>query len=123
MDEIIFTRRHNYRLYPESIKKAVVKEYESTDCSKNYLVRKYGLGGHPTVTRWLKKYGSGNEFCNLEDKVQSPVMSKSSSQQKDKDARIEQLEQELSEAKLLAEAYRRMIDIAEQKHGIQIKKK
>jgi len=123
MDEIRFTKRHNYRLYPESIKKAVVKEYESTSCSKNYLVRKYGLGGHPTVTRWLKKYGSGHEFCTLEDKVNSPAMSKSSAKQKDKDARIQQLEQELSEARLLAEAYKRMIDIAEQKHGIKIKKK
>jgi len=123
MDEIIFTKRHNYRLYPESIKKAVVKEYESTNCSKNYLVRKYGLGGHITVTRWLVKYGSSDEFCTLEDKVQTPSMPTSSSKQTDKDARIQRLEHELSEAKLLAEAYKRMINIAEQKHGIKIKKK
>lgn len=123
MDEIRFSKRPNYRLYSESVKKAVVKEYESTNCSKEYLVRKYGLGGRNTVTHWLKKYGSNSDFITLEDKAQTPAMPTSSSKKTDKDARIQQLEQELSEAKLLAEAYRRMIDIAEQKHGIQIKKK
>jgi len=124
MDEIKFSKRPNYRLYSEEIKKSVVKEYLRTNCSKEYLVRKYGLGSRNTVTHWLKKYGENHELCTLEDKVKLPsVMSKQSQDPQDKEKRIRELEEELKDAKLLAGAYKRMIDIAEQEYKISIRKK
>ena len=124
MDENKFTKRHNYRLYPESIKKAVALEYEKTDCSKRYLARKYGLGSVGTVSRWLNEKIDNKEFSKLVTKSKLPMCpSKKSKDSIDKDARIRQLERELEDQKILSEAYRRIIDIAEQDYGISIRKK
>ena len=124
MDKIRFSKRPNYRLYSEELKKAVVKEYLKTNCSKEYLARKYGLGGRNTVSSWLKKYGENQELCTLENKVKLPsIMSDQKPLPADKEKRIQQLEEELRDAKLLLEAYKRMIDIAEKEYQISIKKK
>ena len=124
MDKIKFSKRTNYRVYPESLKQEVVKEYLCSDCSKEYLVRKYGLGSRNTVTRWLKKHGDNNDLCILEQKVKlSETMPEETKDPQDLEKKIRQLERELEDTKLLAEAYSRMIDIAEEEYKIPIRKK
>ncbi len=42
--------------YSEALKRQVVQEYED-GASIYSLQQKYGIGGHNTVKRWIKRYG------------------------------------------------------------------
>lgn len=124
MDKNYFTKRRNYQKYPESIKKAVVREYESSDCSQSYLSRKYGIGSRTIILHWLKKYGN-NAYLSVPE--QSPTiqsdMAEDTPEIRALKQRIKQLERELEDSKLLAEAYSLMITTAEEQLKIPIRKK
>jgi len=124
MDKNYFTKRRNYQKYPESIKKAVVWEYESSDCSQSYLSRKYGIGSRTIIQHWLKKYGN-NHYLSVSEQSQrsQPDMAEDTPEIRALKARIKQLERELEDSKLLAEAYSLMITTAEEQLKIPIRKK
>jgi transposase-like protein len=124
MDKNYFTKRRNYQKYPESIKRAVVLEYESSDCSQSYLSRKYGIGSRTIILHWLKKYGN-NPYLSVPEpspKIQSD-MAEDTPEIRALKQRIKQLERELEDSKLLAEAYSLMITTAEEQLKIPIRKK
>jgi len=124
MDKNYFTKRRNYQKYPEAIKKAVVLEYESSDCSQSYLSRKYGIGSRTIILHWLKKYGNNRYLSIPEQSLKSqPDMAADTPEIRALKARIKQLERELEDSKLLAEAYSLMITTAEEQLKIPIRKK
>jgi transposase-like protein len=124
MDKEFFSKRRNYQKYPESLKRAVVLEYESGDCSQSYLSRKYGIGSRTIILHWLKKYGN-NRYLSVPEKSQKsqPDMAEDTPEIRALKARIKQLERELEDSKLLAEAYSLMIVTAEEQLKIPIRKK
>ncbi|OWP82596.1 hypothetical protein BWK59_15045, partial [Flavobacterium davisii] len=78
--------------------------------------------GNGRLTYWLRERG----FDVLKTRIVSlPDMKsvKINTNEKDSQKSITELEKELQEAKLLAEAYRRMIEIAEKEFKINIVKK
>ena len=95
------------------------------------LVRKYELSCHSLIHGWLRTLGYlpginrrtkavylHVENClDLKTKHNKPVPPKAEQEQ------IELLKKELEDARLLAEGYRRMIEIAEQELKIPIRKK
>jgi transposase-like protein len=123
MDENKYSERRDYHQYPESLKLAIVREYESTKASKAYLKRKYGISTTNTIKYWLSKYGN-NAYLSIakNTSVMSSKTEDSSEVQKLKQ-RIHQLERELEDAKLLSEAYSLMIKKAEEELKIPIRKK
>jgi transposase len=123
MDENKYSERRDYRHYPESLKLAIVREYESTKASKAYLKRKYGISTTNTIKYWLSKYGN-NAYLSIPKNttVMSSKTEDSYEVQKLKQ-RIHQLERELEDAKLLSEAYSLMIKKAEEELKIPIRKK
>jgi len=46
--------------YSEAFKMQVVRELESGSCNIDQIRRKYGIGGCPSIRRWLRKYGNGS---------------------------------------------------------------
>jgi len=124
MDKNYFTKRRNYQKYAESIKRAVVLEYESSDCSQSYLSRKYGIGSRTIILHWLKKYGNYPYLSVPEPspEIQSD-MAEDTPEIRALKQRIKQLERELEDSKLLAEAYSLMITTAEEQLKIPIRKK
>jgi len=124
MDKNIYSKRPNYKFYPESVRKEVVREYLTTECSKAYLKRKYGIGSHQIIIHWIKKYGN-SDYLSADKQPQKiiDIMEKDSPEVKDLKQRIKQLEMQLEDAKLLAEAYSMMITTAEEQLKIPIRKK
>jgi transposase len=124
MDKNYFTKRKNYQKYPESLKRAVVFEYETGDCSQSYLSRKYGIGSRTIILHWLKKYGNNLYLSVPEQSPKSqPDMAEDTPEIRALKVRIKQLERELEDSKLLAEAYSLMITTAEEQLKIPIRKK
>jgi len=119
------------RVYSLELQHKVCRERIDDGINLTELVKKYDLSTHSLIHHWLKKLGylpgptrpGGVVFMSTET---SSTLDKNSS--KDKSLTSEQkqirlLNQQLEDAKLLAEGYRRMIELAEKELKISIRKK
>ena len=123
-----FVRRTFYSL---ELKHQICKDHIENGLSLRECVDKYNLSCHSLVHDWLRKLGyvAGmnrrtrsayigiENFKSLSDKRKKKQLLTQDQQQ------IELLKKELEDAKLLAEGYRRMIEIAETELKIPIRKK
>lgn len=108
-------------IYSEEFKRFVCNDYLSGSMTKKDVELKHNLG-NGRLTYWLRERG----YDTIKSRIVSlPDMRsvKNNSKGIDSQKSITELEQELQETKLLAEAYRKMIEIAEKEFKINIVKK
>lgn len=117
--------------YSQELKHQICKDHIENHLSLRECVDKYNLSCHSLVHDWLRKLGyvagydrrtrsaylSGENFHILPNNQKKLPPITVENQQ------IALLKKELEEAKLLAEGYRRMIEIAETELKIAIRKK
>jgi len=98
--------------YSLAFKLMVVDEIEKGYLSYRQAQKKYGIQGHASVLRWLRKYGrlnwNGVSHMKYSDTPQKKI--------KDLEKRIKKLELE-------KEVLNKAIDIADEKLGTNIRKK
>ncbi|MCW3110678.1 MAG: hypothetical protein JWQ09_5184 [Segetibacter sp.] len=115
-------------LYTLELQHRICKEHIEDGVKLADLVRKYNLTTHSLIHDWLRKLGylpgknrrSQVLYIGLEN---FGSVNKKPDKAKPELSEIAALKKELEDAKLLAEGYRRMIEIAEQELKIPIKKK
>lgn len=100
--------------YSLAFKLQVVREYEQGVLTRTQLRKKYGIGGNSQILDWLRKYGK----LTYQSTGHSGAPMKDPQKQ-----RIKELEHKLKEATVRASLYEKMIDIAEEETGIDIRKK
>ncbi len=107
--------------YSDAFKLQVVEEILKGDLTKEEARRKYGLRGKSTVLNWMRKF----EVSGFRQIPESFIIMKEeeSLNKSDLQKRIKELERALADAKLKAEGYSHMIDIAERELKIPIRKK
>ena len=108
-------------IYSEEFKRFVCNDYLAGSLTRREVEVKHGIG-HSRLTYWLREMG----YDYLKPRIISlPDMKsvKINTSGKDSQKSITELEKELQEAKILAEAYRKMIEIAEKEFKINIVKK
>jgi hypothetical protein len=123
-----FVRRTFYSL---ELKHQVCKEHIENGLSLRQCVDKYNLSCHSLVHDWLRKLGyiAGvnrrirSAYIGIENFKSLPDKHKKKQQLTQEQQQIEFLKKELEDAKLLAEGYRRMIEVAECELKIPIRKK
>jgi len=113
--------KQNTRSYSEAFKRQVIEYYLSHDCTKQEVWKRF-TGHHEehgTLLRWMRKLG-----YTTEEKL-SKYMKGEKDELKNlvEEERIRILEQRLRDAELKAIAYSKMIDLAEEKFKISIRKK
>ena len=119
------------RLYSLALQHKICKEHIDDGVKLADLVKKYHLSTHSLIHDWLRKLGylpgrnrrSRVEYIGIETAF---TLNKNSEKGKSLTAeqkQIQQLNKELEDAKLLAEGYRRMIELAEKELKISIRKK
>ncbi len=129
-EKIIYSKKR----YSEDLKKLICREHIELGTGINALKRKYNLSSHSLIHFWLRELGYISSELIKEKKTHYIGVENFNIMQEDKpkitegDLNIDhaivlQLKKELEEAKLLAEAYRRMIEIAETDLKIPIRKK
>lgn len=104
MNKYGYSERRECHYSPESLKLAVVREYESTNVSKAYLKCKYGVSGISLINYWLKRYAKNADLPS-KITVMEPKPSEDTPEVPKLKKRIRQLERELEDEKLLSEAY------------------
>ena len=124
------------RFYSEELKHVICKEHIELGSSLKSLVVKYNLSSHSMIQDWLRKFGYIDSPPRYQNKIahigidnynqmpQRPITPpiQPSPIQGD-DPEIVRLKRELQEAQLKAEAYQRMVEIAEDELKIPIRKK
>ena len=96
--------------YSDTFRMQVVAEYENGS-SATSLMRKYGITGKATISKWAKKYGT-KTLCNV------PLDREPLSERAKKVALIKELE----EAKLRIAALEALLDAASKHTGVDFKK-
>ena|SRR5664279_184567 len=110
--------------FTDEFKLDVVQEYLNTDVSQSEIKRKYGIGGKNCITIWMRKFG-------LKAPSQQQIeLQRTMANQKEKtpyerelEAKVEKLKQQLDHEQLRILALDTMIDIAERDLKISIRKK
>lgn len=114
--------------YTREEKLSIIKDYLTSDLSKNAIEKKYGIS-NGILSQWLRIFGA--------DKNTKSVMLRKISKRKTEESgdkkiigenqelvkRIAELEKELEYEKLRSLAYSTLIDIAEKDFNIEIRKK
>ena len=110
--------------FTDEFKLKVVQEYLNTDVSQRELKQKYDIGGKNCITIWMRKFG-----LKAPSKQQMELQ-RTMSKQKEKtpyerelEAKVQKLEQQLEYEHLRTLALDTMIDIAERDLKIPIRKK
>lgn len=100
--------------YSYGFKKKVIESILSGAESQESASRKYGIKGHSTIAKWMRKLERSNVDI---------ILNKKHLPKSDYVARIKELEEALAVEKLRSRAYEEMIRIAESDYKISIKKK
>ena len=117
--------------YSQELKHQICKDHIENHLSLRECVDKYNLSCHSLVHDWLRKLGyvvghdrrSRSAYLSVENFQILPNNQKKSIPSTVEQQQIALLKKELEDAKLLAEGYRRMIEIAETELKIAIRKK
>ena len=104
--------------YTEEFKRKVCEELKAGPLGTTALERKYNLG-NSRLTIWLKQLGYQYQ---RPARLPLVIMREPSKTNQEQDISIIKLKKELEDARLLAEAYRRIIEKAEQELKIKIRK-
>ena len=107
--------------YSEEFKRFICNEFLRGSSSRREVELKYNIG-NSRLTYWLREKGYNDLKSRI---VPLPGMKESTNNLSNKDSKetLTELKKELQEARLLAEAYRKMFEIAEQEFKINIVKK
>ncbi len=128
------------RRYSEELKHLICNEHIEGGSTLSELTRKYKLSSHYSIYEWLRKYNylpSSDRYkpniveIGIENYQQlhpmplpqSEPLTASESDSSSENSEIKRLKKELLEAQMKAEAYQRVIEIAEQELKIPIRKK
>ena len=110
--------------YSDDFKYQVVQEYLNSDCSQEELLEKYSIKVHSCITNLMRKFGLKEESIKRHTfSITMKKGNKKSSEELALEAKIKELEKALEYEKLRSLALDTMIDIAEDKLKISIRKK
>ena len=104
--------------YSDEFKRFVCNDFLTGTLTRRSVERKYKIG-NTRLDYWLKELG----YDYTKPRLVPLLMTKTIPTDSEGNHSVSKLKQDLEDAQLLAEAYRRMIDIAERELKINIRKK
>jgi len=107
--------KRTQRDYTMGFKLLVVSQVERGEMAYKQAQAYYGIQGRSTVLVWLRKHGTLD--WSKKKKIKLPKMKETPAQ------KIKRLERELADEKLKSLVLNKMIDIASQEVGIDVRKK
>jgi len=116
--------------YSETLKRRVCQEFQNGEKTQKAILQKYGVRFQGAIPYWLNEFNLVSMrrkriFSVMKDKElhKSGTNSKKTKESSDQSKRIKELEKELEDSQLQAEAYLRIIEFAERELKIPIRKK
>jgi len=108
-------KKRTQRDYTMGFKLLVVSQVEGGEMTYKQAQAYYGIQGRSTVLVWLRKHGTLD--WSKQKKVKIPKMKETPAQ------KIKRLEKALADEKLKSLVLNRMVDVASEEVGIDVRKK
>jgi transposase-like protein len=111
------------RSYSKSFKMKVVQEVLEGKYTKEEARRVYGIKGNCAVLYWMRKFSGDNNYRQSDQYIEDLISMGNKLQNKQLAARIKELEEELEREKQRADLWQKIVEVAEEKLGLNITKK
>lgn len=110
--------------FTDELRFKVVHEYMNSDLSQRELMEKYNIRGVNTIKKWMRKFDLQEPSKDLIELQRIMAKQKEKTPyERELEAKVEKLEQQLDNEQLRTLALDTMIDIAERDLKISIRKK
>jgi transposase-like protein len=116
-------QKKEFSKYSEEFKWQVVQAVLSGKFSKEEARVGYGIKSNCAILYWMRKYSGNDDYRNTSAIASNLAAMHNSKESNALKERIKQLEEELRRANLRADLWQKMIEVAEEQLGIDIKKK
>ena len=110
-------------VYSESFKLKIIDEVLNGEITKAEARRIYGIRSKNAILEWTRKYSGETGFDSKGRALKKPPAAKLQDQLAIQNRRILKLEEALRKEKLKVALSNKMIDIAEEELGVDIRKK
>jgi transposase-like protein len=109
--------------YSEAFKWRVVQEVLSGKLTKEEARVAYGIKSNSAILYWMRRYSGNGDYRSVHSQPNSATAMQDSKKQQELEDRVKQLEEELRRATLRADLWQKMVEVAEDRLKIDIKKK
>jgi len=110
--------------FTDELKFQVVQEYMDTDVSQRELMQKFNIRGVHTIKKWMRKFDlQAPSQQEIELQRTMANQKEKTSYERELEAKVKKLEQQLDDEQLRTLALETMIEIAERDLKISIRKK
>ena len=110
--------------FPDELKLKVVQEYMDTDVSQRELMQKFNIRGVNTIKKWMRKFDmQAPSQQEIELQRTMAKQKEKTAYERELEAKVAKLEQQLDYEQLRTLALDTMIEIAERDLKISIRKK
>jgi transposase len=116
-------QKKEFSKYSEEFKWKVVQAVLSGKFSKEEARVAYGIKSNCAILYWMRKYNGNDDYRNTHTIASNLAAMHDGKENNALKERIKQLEEELRRANLRADLWQKMIEVAEEQFGIDIKKK
>lgn len=117
------SNKERVSIYSEDFKWQVVQEVLQGRMSKEEARIAYGVKGNCTILYWMRKFSGNEDYRTVHTFGQKVDQMSKSTIEKELEAKVKELEEDLRRANLRADLWYKMIDVAERELSIDIKKK
>ncbi len=107
--------------FPEEFRRWAVTKVESGELSVEEINRDYGIQGHSTVVKWCRRYGT-KQYPVGPQRASAERASPEERKIHVLRSQVKVLERELKEARLKQATLESLVEVAEQRYGIVVKK-
>jgi len=109
--------------YSETFKWEVVQDVLSGKYTKAEARRLHGIRSKCAVLYWMRKFSGNKKYRQPSEFEAKPKTMEKRELEKVNQSKIAELEKALEKEKQRAEIWKKMVEIAEEEYGIEIKKK
>jgi len=110
-------------IYSEEFKWKVVQDVLSGTLTKEEARRVYSIKGNCTILYWMRSFSGVTDYRSGGDVSENPIQMAETNKQRTAEKEIARLKQELKAERMRADLWQKVVEVAEEELGVDIRKK
>lgn len=110
-------------IYSEEFKWKVVQDVLSGTLTKEEARRVYSIKGNCTILYWMRSFSGVKDYRSGGDVSENPMQMAETKKQREAEKEIARLKQELKAERMRADLWQKVVEVAEEELGVDIRKK
>lgn len=110
-------------IYSEEFKWKVVQDVLSGNLTKEEARRVYSIKGNCNILYWMRSFSGVTDYRSPGAVSENPIQMAEKNNQRKADKEIARLKQELKAERIRADLWQKVVEVAEEELGVDIRKK